>query len=148
MNWFKKIFLISVFTIISVIANDVKAQGSQYINSSNYFNWIKIGEPSCGNGSFYIYVNRYYNQTQGLYYFEIYIWSDSYYKNCKESYTYIDDVVLYIDDKGYYSQVLVLDYYLAQPKNASFNGWNYIAYVYSSNPNQKIKIKWGSVSSY
>lgn len=148
MNWLRKIFLIGVFTILSAFANDVKAQGTQYINSSNYFNWIKVGEPLCGKGSFYVYVNRIYNQSQGLYYFEIYIWSDSYYKNCQASSTYIDDVIVYVDVNGYYSQALTLDYYLAAPKGGTFNGWNYMAYVYSKNPNQKIKIKWNSISQY
>jgi hypothetical protein len=148
MNWLKKIFLTGIFVVLSIVFNKANAQSEQYINSSNYYTWIQTCNPDCGKGSFYTYVNRYYNQNSGYYYFEIYIWSNSYYKNCNEAYTYIDDVVIYVESKGNYTSVLKLDYYLASPKTATFNGWNYMAYVYSTNPNQKFKIKWSSISAY
>lgn len=148
MNWLKKIFLTGAIVVLSAVANFANAQGSVTISSSNYFTWVKVDEPACGKGSFYVYVNKYYNTADRLYYYEIYIWSDSYYKNCNTSYTYIEDVVLYVHDNGNYIKALTLDYFLAAPKTGTFNGWNYMAYVYSGSASQKFKIKWDSVSPY
>ncbi len=148
MNWLKKIFLISAVFILSSILNISVAQGEININSSKCFRWIEVSTQACKKGSFYVYVNRRYNQENGFYYFDIYIWSNSYYENCNESSTYIDDVDIYINSGGRYVPAVNLDYYLAAPKTNSFNGWNYMAYVYSKDPNQLFKIKWSSVSTY
>lgn len=146
MNLFKKIFFISVF-LFSFFVN-ANAQTEKYIDSYNYFQWIQSNNPGCGVGSFYVYVNKYFNNKNGFYYYEFYVWSNSYYSNCTVSYSFIDDFILYIHNGGDYVPVLKLDYYLAAPKSTSFNGWNYITSVYSSNPNQKFKIKWNGVKSY
>lgn len=140
-NWFKKILAVAAFMLISLAA---QSQGSLTINSTNYNKWVQVCNTACGKGSFYVYVNKYYNQTDKYYYYEIYVWSESYYKNCTSAYTYIDEVKIYANN----IQVLILDYYLASPKTDTFNGWNYMAYVYSSKENETIKITWDSISPY
>ena len=135
----------TVFLLVSSLAH---AQGSIIFDGNNYNQWIKIGEPACGVGSFYLYVNQYYSQADGLYYYEIYVWSDSYYKNCNPSYTYIKDVVIYVHNGTNYSNSLSYDYFLASPKTTTFNGWNYLAYVYSGSASQKFKITWSGATPY
>ena len=144
-NWFKKILAITTFLLISSFA---QAQEVVYFDNTNYNQWIQIGDVACGKASFHLYVNQYYNQTDGLYYYEIYVWSDSYYKNCNPSYTYIENVIVYVYDGSVYSNSLSMDYYLASPKTTTFNGWNYLAYVYSASANQKFKIAWDGANPY
>jgi hypothetical protein len=145
-KFLKKIFITSALLIISTCANFALPQGVVEFNSSNYNTWIKACEPACGKGSFYLYAHKTYNQSNGLYYFQVYVWSDSFYKNCNQAYTYIDNVSIYLSENKKNS--LNFDYFLASPKTASFNGWNYIAYIYSTSANQKFKFEWGSASPY
>lgn len=122
--------------------------GYKILGSSDYYQWVKIDEPRCGSGSFYIYISKEYNISSRLYYYKIFLWSDSYYRNCGVASTLINVFNVYIYANGKYSKVLNLEYILANPKSNYFDGWNYVAYVYTYNENQNFKITWEDVNSY
>lgn len=145
MKWFKKILAILTLVFLTSFGY---SQGSVNFNSSNYYTWIKVGNPDCGKANFYIYVDRTYNSASRLYYYNIYFWSDSYYQNCNASATYISNIGAYALNGGKYSKIIGTPYILVKPKNGYFNGWNFFGYIYSYNPNQAIKIKWGGASLY
>jgi hypothetical protein len=148
MNWIKNIFLTGVLIIVSTFFKNSNAQGEQHIGPTKYNKWIQVSRSDCGKGSFYIYVNKSFDRNDMLYYFDVYIWSDSYYKDCSVSHTYIDNVVIFVENFGKYDRSLSLDYYLAAPKSNSFNGWNHMAFIYSAKSSQEFKIKWDLISTY
>jgi len=145
MKWFKKILTILTLVFLTSFAY---SQGEVNFNNSNYSQWVKIKNSQCGQASFYVYVGKTYNSASRLYYYNIYIWSDSYYRNCNASSTYITNINIYEFDTGKYSKVFETPYLLAKPKNAYFNGWNLLGYIYSYNSSLNIKLTWGSISIY
>lgn len=145
-KWIKNILTVFSFVMLYSFA---QAQGGvAYFSSSSYNQWIEFSEKRCGKAGFYIYIRRYYKPSHRVFYYDIYIWSDSYYRNCLPSYTYINNIMVYMHDGKNYKPVLNLDYYIASPKKSDFNGWNYLGYLYSRNSNQNIKITWTDKSPY
>ncbi len=124
------------------------SQGSMNFNQNNYYQWVKINDSQCGKANLYIYVDRVYNNASRLYYYNIYFWSDSYYRNCEVSSTLINNINVYAFSNGKYTKVLIVPYILAKPKSNYFNGWNFLGYVYSYSSNQNIKVNWGSANLY
>lgn len=145
MKWFKKIIIVLSLMFLSSFSY---SQGEMNFNSNNYYQWVNIKNSQCGQASFYIYVDRIYNSGSRLYYYNIYIWSDSYYSNCNASTTYIKNINVYGFDSGKYSKVFGTPYLLAKPKNSYFNGWNFLGYIYSYSSNKNIKVTWRGTSLY
>lgn len=146
MKWFKKI-LFTILIIIAPIFSSAQS-GYQYVDASNCYQWIKLSNSQCGKASFYIYVDKVYNNGSRLYYYNIYLWSDSYYNNCNTSSTYISNINVYAFNNGKYSKAFGVPYLLAKPKSNYFNGWNFLGYVYTYSSNQSIKITWEDISLY
>ena len=145
MKWFKKILATIALVFLTSFAY---SQGSVNFNQNNYYQWVNIGSSLCGKANFYVYVDRTYNSSSRLYYYNIYFWSDSYYNNCNASPTYISNIGAYAFANGKYTKVLGTPYMLAKPKSEYFNGWNFLGYIYSYSSNQNIKINWGGASLY
>lgn len=142
-NYIKNILLILFFTF----SFKVKSQNSIYINSTQYNNW-QLSNSSCyGCGSFYIMVtNTKYPNKKGLYYYDIYLWSNSFYTNGYTSSSYVKNINIYaIDPSGNEQFILNLDYALVPPKSQYFNGSFYLAYVYSISAKQTIKLTWSDI---
>lgn len=142
-NFIKNILLILFFTFTF----KVNSQNSIYINSSQYNTW-QVSNNSCyGCGSFYIMVtNTKYPNKEGFYYYDIYLWSNSFYTNGYASSSYVKNINLYaIDPYGKEQFILNLNYALVPPKSQYFNGSFYLAYVYSISARQTIKLTWTDI---
>ena len=98
MNWIKKIAIITMMFLSSFVYS--QNGGYKILGSSDYYQWIKVDEPRCGKGSFYIYISKEYNISSRLYYYKIFLWSDSYYRNCGVASTLIDVFNVYIYANG------------------------------------------------
>jgi len=145
MKWFKKILLMVSLMFMTSFAY---SQGSLNFNQSNYYQWVKVSNSQCGKANFYVQVDRKYNSASRLYYYNVYFWSDSYFRNCDPSTTYISNINVYSLNNGKYSKMFGQAYMLAKPQNPYFNGWNFAGYVYSYSANLNIKVSWGGASLY
>lgn len=144
---------ISTFLIfISLLfSNNIKSQGVSTFDSNNYNKWVQTDNTQ---GSFYINTSTNFISKDGYYYFNIY-----FYSNASDNYgyltaAYIENVTVsilvydYISKKNIWKPVWSTPYVLVQPKSNYSDGINYIAYVYSTNAYQKIKITWTKSSPY
>ena len=145
MKWFKKILATIALVFLTSFAY---SQGSVNFDNSNYYGWVNVSSPQCGKANFYVQVERTYNNASRLYYYNIYFWSDSYYRNCNASTTYISDINVYSLNNGKYTKMFGQPYMLVKPKSNYFNGWTFAGYVYSYSSNLNIKVSWGGASLY
>lgn len=145
-QWLKRI-LITLALFVSFNAN---AQNSITIGPGNYGKWLLSNESCYGCGSFYVMVTNTYNPADGFYYYDIYLWSNSYYSNGYTANTYIKGVNIYALNLNGISENLVLNfqYLVVPPKSYQFNGYFYVGYVYSTISTQKIKLNWQSASAW
>jgi hypothetical protein len=140
-KWFKNLLL--VFLLV-LSFNEVKSQNSIILGPSTYNKWVLSNSTCSGCGSFYIMVtNQLYPANDGYYYYDIYLWSNSFYTNGYAASSYVKNIKISIlQPNGTYYQVLTLDYALVPPKSMCFNGYFHLAYVYSFSAKQTIKLTW------
>jgi hypothetical protein len=145
-NWAKNILLILLLTL----SIKVKAQNSVTIYNNNYNTWNLSNSTCYGCGSVYVMVvNANYPDKSGLYYYDVYLWSNSFYANGYASSSYIKMIKVYgIDPSGKETLILKMDYALVPPKSQYFNGNFYLAYVYSGSAMQTIKITWSDINAW
>lgn len=135
-----KIFL-SVLLFLNL---SLKAQNSLTISPTRYQQWVQVGSSCYGCSSFYLMVvNETTPRTDGLYYYNVYLWSNSFYNNGYVSSTYIKTIKIYSKDiSGTETFLLKLDYALIPPKSDYFDGVYHLAYLYSYSARETIKITW------
>jgi hypothetical protein len=143
-KWFKNLFL-GLLLVLSF--NCAKSQNSIAIGPSNYNRWILSNNTCSGCGSFYVMVvNQAYPANDGYYYYDVYLWSNSFYTNGFAASSYVKNIKLsLLQPNGTYMQVLALDYALVPPKSAYFNGYFHLAYAFSYSARQTIKITWSDI---
>ena len=137
-KWFKILVLsLALFFCVDNLKSQILC------GPDNYNTWI-LSNPSCyGCSSFYVMVASKPVQTNGLYYYDIYMWSNSFYASGYASNTYIKQVNIYaIDFNGRENLMLTFPYLVVPPKSYSFNGYFYVGCVYSQSPEQTIKTTW------
>lgn len=136
--------LISLFLLLSL---NNSAQNSVNVNTNRYNQWIQVGQTCYGCSSFYIMVvNDVAPRTDGLYYYSIFLWSNSFYNTGYVASTYVKNIKIYAKDiSGTQTFLLKTDYALVPPKSDYFEGSYYLAYVYSGSAKQIIKITWDEI---
>jgi hypothetical protein len=145
MKWFRNILL----TLAMVFALNVNAQNSKVITPNNYNNWLISNQTCAGCGSFFIMVVNSPMQSDGYYYYDVYLWSNSFYSNGFAASSYVKNIkVSIMQPNGVYQKVLDVEYALVPPKSPSFNGYFHVAYVYSFSAQQIIKLNWSSTTPW
>jgi hypothetical protein len=143
-KWITNILLVFILTL----SFKVKGQSNVIINNSEYNTWQLSNDACYGCGSFYVMVVNSANPDKsGLYYYDIYLWSNSFYTTGYASSSYVKNIKIYgIDPSGKETLILKLDYALVPPKSQYFDGNFYLAYVYSGSARQTIKLTWSEIS--
>lgn len=145
-NLIKKILL----TLLLTLSIGVKSQNQMTFYNNHYNKWYVSNQSCYGCGSFYIMiVNTPYPDNYGMYYYDIYLWSNSFYSNGYAASSYIKNIKIYtVDPAGNEKFILKLDYALVAPKSQYFDGNFYLAYVYSGSAMQRIKITWSEINPW
>lgn len=119
------------------------------MNPSNYNQWLHCEDAGYGKGSFGIITyHSGYKENDGYYYYDVYLWNNSYYKNGNVCSSYIKDIKVYVWDKGTWVNVINFGYALVHPASDTFDGYFHLTYIYNTMPVKKIKITWSEVSTY
>lgn len=144
-KWIKNLFLALLLTLSF---NSVSAQNSVTIQNSDYNKWELSNNTCYGCGSFYVMVvNTSIPDKAGLYYYDIYLWSNSFYPSGYAASSYVKNINIYVvDPSGKEAFILKMDYALVPPKSQYFNGSFYLAYIYSGSARQTIKITWSETA--
>lgn len=144
-KWFKCILISLCLLLIS----PAKSQNSMEIGSGNYGAW-QLSNKSCyGCGSFFVMVVNNPKPAKGYYYYDIYLWSNSFYTNGYAANTYVKQISVYtLDPEGKEYFIFKMPYVVVAPKSESFNGYFYLGYVYSTSAMQDVKIKWFNSSAW
>lgn len=143
-NLIKNILLIFLLTL----SIKVKSQNRITIYSNNYNTWNLSNNTCAGCGSVYLMVvNTTIPDKSGLYYYDIYLWSNSFYANGYAASSYVKNIKLYaVDPSGNETFILKMDYALVPAKSQYFNGNFYLAYVYSGSNSQAIKLTYSDIN--
>lgn len=136
------LFLLS-FTAIS------QSTGSIILKEDNYNNWYQCEESGYGKPSFYVGVSFTGEmETDGYYYYDIFLYNNSYYRNGKECSTYITNLKYYVWVGDKWVHIYTQDYALVKPATTNYNGMYHAIYVYNFSKIKKIKITWGEMYTY
>lgn len=141
-------FLLGVlFTINILFSTQAIGQTSVTLTENHYNTWYQVGNTCYGCSSFFIMVvNEPTPTIDGRYYYNIYLWSNSFYNTGYVSSTYLKNVKFYLKDiTGVQTFVFKMDYALVPPKSDYFDGIYHIAYVYSGSARQIIKMTWEDI---
>lgn len=134
---FLRNILISFFIVTAlVLSSNIYAQQQLLLSP----NWQQVGQKceGCGSALFMIYRNSTPNSI-GRYEAYVYVWSNSFDDIGNAISTYISKPRVYaVDFNGNRSMfpIISIEYHLAKPTCSSFNGWNLLFYLHSSNPMQ------------
>ena len=114
--------------------------------------WQQIGAKcyDCGSALFMLYRSPAPNAS-GQYETFVYVWSNSFDAYGNAVTTYISRPRIYgIDAYGrkVANPIVTMEYHLAGPKTASFNGWNLMFYLYSPTPNQSYLLEFDYLDNY
>lgn len=142
--------LIFSLIILFFVSNKIESQNTISINPYNYNRWIMSNETCSGCGSFYLMVvNSQYPDQNGFYYYDIYLWSNSYYLNGFASSSYVKNIIVYtLQESNIYTNTMSFNYALVPPKSQYFDGYFHLGYIYSYNSRQKMKISWSEVNAW
>ncbi len=145
-NFIKNILL----TLLFALSIKVKGQDNMTIYNNDYNIWNVSNSTCNGCGSVFIMVvNTSVPDKSGLYYYDIYLWSNSFYANGYAASSYVKNIKVYaVDPAGNETFVLKMDYVLVPPKSQYFNGNFYLAYVYSGSAMQTIKLTWSDINAW
>jgi hypothetical protein len=144
-KWFRNLLL----TIVTAFAFNANAQGNIEINYNQYNQWVLSNQPCVGCGSFFVMVVNNPNPNNGYYYYDIYLWTNSSYRNGFIASTYLKNINFYlVGASGNEIKVFNMVYAVVPPKSSYFNGYFYIAYVYSLSPSQTIKLTWSEANPW
>lgn len=145
-NWFKKIIL---STLLVFFGYKTCAQNTIILTPYNYKTWVPTSQACSGCGSFFVMVVNNPTPSNGYYYYDIYLWSNSFYQNGYAANSYVKNIqISLLLPSGLYKGVLNVDYALVPPKSAYFDGYFHLAYVYSLSPQQTIKLNWFSTTPW
>ena len=114
------------------------------------YDW-KLSNQACyGCGSLYVSILRDSKPNEkGLYYFYVYLWSNSFYANGLKASTYVTNINVYAGNgDGGKTSVLTIPYFVAKPKTDIFSGYNLIATLYGADPTQVWFITWVQIQAY
>ena len=146
-KWIKNI-IITLGFLFSSSTLKVGAQNYITVFPSQYNSWVLSNTSCYGCGSFYVIVTN-SGYIDGYYYYDIYLWSNSFYTNGYTANSYIKNMNVYsIDSKNNRINIFNLDYVLVPPKSDFFDGYYYLGYAYSTNANQAIKLTWATVEAW
>ena len=139
----KKYFKILLFTMAILFGvSKVEAQ-SMTINNSSYNQWIPSNSTCAGCGSIFVMVSSPV-QKSGAFYYDIYLWSNSFYVNGFAANSYVKNI--FVNVQG--ATVIALPYVVVPPKSNVFNGYFYLGFVYSGNPAETIVVNWSNISAW
>jgi hypothetical protein len=134
--------------LMSLLATS-QSTGEIVLGEDNYNNWYQCEQSGRGLASFYVGVSFTGEmENDGYYYYDVFFYNNSFYKNGKESSTYIQNLKYYVWYKGEWVLVFTQDYALIKPKTENYNGFYHAIFVYNFAKIKKIKITWGDTSIY
>lgn len=114
--------------------------------------WQQVGTKCYDCGSAFFMLHRSPTPTSsGLYESYVYAWSNSFDVYGNAVTTYISRPRVYgIDVYGRKipTPIITMEYHLASPQTPSFNGWNFVFYLYSSNPSQRYILEFDYLDNY
>lgn len=148
MTKFLSIFILFMALLVPSVS---KSQGTIVFGSDNCNRWILAQN---GRGSFYMNTSSDYVLVKGYYFFNIYFFSNASNPQGYLTAAYIENVTvsaLFYDPNtgtNKWKVIFTSPYVLVQPKSQNYDGANNVAYVYSTNMYQKIKVSWTSSSPY
>jgi len=138
-------FIFSI--LLFLLSFNLKAQyntQSIIINSPNYNNWYQCEESGRGKASFFAAVSTSNVMAKdGYYYYDVFFYNNSFYRNGIECSTYIKNINYYIWNGDSWQKVYYQPYALVKQ-----SGQFHAAYVYSFTKIYKIKIVWQDVLTY
>lgn len=144
----RKILLYLLFTLI--LSFKINAQNKITIDNTNYNVWIQCSESGYGRSSFFLATTQEYSNY--LYYYKIYLYNNSFNFSGFEVPTYLEGIKVsaYTVENGKYTwkNILNIEYALIKPKSLTYDGSYYLGYIYSSDPNQMIKITWDKIHNF
>jgi len=146
MKWIKNLLL----TFIIAFSINANAQGNMVINYNQYNKWVLSNSPCVGCGSFYVMVvNNPTPNNRGYYFYDVYCWTNSSYTNGYLASTYLKNINFYfVGASGNEVFILNIPYGVVPPKTQYFNGYFYLAYVYSPSSSQTIKLTWSEANPW
>lgn len=141
----KHIFII-LFTLFSLI---LTAQNSVEVKSYEFNFWqLYIDQTGI---SFYYLVKANTDNSKNMFYYDIYLFNNTYCELDPNCATYISDInlnVMNIGSKKWTDNLLYLPYVLVSPPKSGNNGVHHIAYIYSPTPVRNVKISWEKLDIY
>jgi len=143
-KYIKRLLIILAFVFS---ANTMSAQNSILLNYGNYNEWVLSNNTCNGCSSFFAMVVNNPTPSNGYYYYDIYLWGNSFYSNGYAANTYIKSVNVYmLTPSGTWNSVIPYSYLIVPPKSDVFDGYFYVGYIYSTSKMQSIKITWVNTS--
>ena len=96
----KKIVLYTLFSLL--LSFNIKSQNQVVLDYNNYNVWTQCLESGYGKSSFFVSVTNEYSTLDGLYYYKIYLFNNSFNYNHMEAPTYLESVSVYANgvEKG------------------------------------------------
>lgn len=142
-------FLSKILTtvLLFVTLSSFSQNNSVLVSNTMYKKWLQVGQTCYGCTSFYIMVvNQTEPSSDGLYYYNVYFWSNSFYNNGYVASTYLKNINVYgVDVNSTETPILKINYALVPPKSNYFDGTFHLAYVYSTSARQIVKITWSEI---
>ena len=114
------------------------------------YNWQLSNQACYGCGSFYLAILRdNIPDEKGVYKLYVYFWSNSFYANGLKASTYITNINIYaVDAQGNKKLLLQPFWFLVKPKTDSFDGYNLIATISTTDPQQIISITYEGAQAF
>jgi len=119
------------------------------MNSTNYNKQLQCENAGRGEGSFGIitYTSG-QKEKDGYHYYDIYLWSNSFYENGVPCSSYIKNIKVFVWKNGTWSNVINFPYALVHPPSETFDGYYHLTYIYNATKVNNIKITWSEVTTY
>lgn len=142
---FKKIFISIFFIIIFVFTF---SQSGLVVNNSEYNKWIQLGETRNMNPSFFVAVSdRGNRRIDGLYYYDVYLYTNSFYRNVLSP-TLIEGVNFLVWENSKWKSVHYIDYIILKVPTPFNNGAFHATIIYSPIRIQSIRVDWKKVDIF
>jgi hypothetical protein len=144
----KKI-LLSLLLLLTISFSTMSQTITHVDRNGNSYDWKLFGNACYGCASFYVKVDRtLYKQSDGFFYFYIYLYSNSFHSNGYLTSTYITNINIYSIENNTNSLIMGPFWSLVPPKNQNFDGVYNIATLKSRNPQQIWYVDFGQTFVY
>lgn len=127
---------IILFVCLISLTSVKPSQGNDMVE---YTDWIKSNEGCYGCSSFYFKIYRSQYSYEGHYYYYVYFYSNSFYRNGVWANTFLDGINIHVDKVQGYGQ---------WSRHLLFKDNTYGGYAISTNPKAYINIYYDSKSIY